>query len=119
MGGQATVDTPAGVRLCRLSELGEAEGRAVTVEHADRKFHGFVVRRGGSVFGYADRCPHVGLPIAAKGGRFVSRDGRFISCNWHGALFALENGDCVGGPCMGHRLAPWPVAVADDWIVTL
>ena len=119
MDAAAATEIPAGVGICSLSELGEADGRAVTVGLAKRKVHGFVVRRVDSVFGYAARCLHAGWPITAKGGRFVSRDGSFISCTWPGAFLALESGACAGGPCLGHRPAPWAVAVVGDWIVTL
>ncbi|HEY1146415.1 MAG TPA: Rieske (2Fe-2S) protein, partial [Allosphingosinicella sp.] len=41
-----------------------------------------------------------------------------IACDWHGALFAIDSGQCVGGPCMGQRLTAWPVAVRDGEIIT-
>jgi nitrite reductase/ring-hydroxylating ferredoxin subunit len=33
-------------------------------------------------------------------------------------LFEIDDGRCVGGPCVGARLTPWPVAVVDGAIVT-
>ena len=36
----------------------------------------------------------------------------------HGALFRLEDGVCVAGPCAGERLKPWPVAVIDGVVTT-
>mgnify|MGYP006163471905 CR=1 FL=1 len=34
------------------------------------------------------------------------------------ALFAPEDGRCVGGPCSGASLSPWPISLVDGWIVT-
>ncbi|QNE31324.1 Rieske (2Fe-2S) protein [Sphingomonas sp. NBWT7] len=80
------------------------------------RFHGFVVRRGDSAFGYVDRCPHMGLPLAQKLEDYVAGDR--IVCSWHGALFDPESGACLGGPCPGTRLTPWPVRVEAGTIVT-
>ena len=44
--------------------------------------------------------------------------GDLIACSWHSALFEFDSGACVGGPCGGTRLTPWPVAVVDGMIVT-
>jgi nitrite reductase/ring-hydroxylating ferredoxin subunit len=40
-------------------------------------------------------------------------------CSWHGALFEIDGGACVGGPCSGSRLRPWPVTVVAGAIVTI
>ena len=34
-----------------------------------------------------------------------------------GALFRVEDGVCVAGPCAGDALWPWPVAVGADGII--
>ena len=63
-----------------------------------------------------DRCPHMGLPLAQELDRYLTADGALILCSWHGALFRVDDGACVGGPCMGARLPSWPVAVIDGFI---
>ncbi len=110
--------TPAGVVLCRLVEIADPGARGFVLEIGGQRFHGFVVRTGGTVRGYVDRCPHWGLPLAQVLDRYLSPGGDLIACSWHGALFRPEDGACVGGPCSGARLAPWPVEVADDMVRT-
>ena len=51
-------------------------------------------------------------------GRFLTREGDFILCSSHGALFRLGDGLCVAGPCAGRSLKPWPVRVDGDTVVT-
>jgi nitrite reductase/ring-hydroxylating ferredoxin subunit len=51
--------------------------------------------------------------------RYLTPDGRLILCSWHGALYQVESGRCVGGPCAGQALRPWPVTAQDGQIVTL
>jgi nitrite reductase/ring-hydroxylating ferredoxin subunit len=36
--------------------------------------------------------------------QFLSDDGRFIVCSTHGALFRIEDGHCLDGPCVGQAL---------------
>ncbi|KHL26506.1 2Fe-2S ferredoxin [Croceibacterium mercuriale] len=109
---------PAGVRLCPGNQLAEGTARNFVLQLRAGRFHGFVVRRDGAVHGYVDRCPHMGLPLAQQLDRYLAPDGGLIMCSWHGALFRITDGTCVGGPCAGERLVPWPVAIQDDWIIT-
>jgi nitrite reductase/ring-hydroxylating ferredoxin subunit len=110
--------TPPGLALCTLQSLPEPGARNFVLQIGEAVFHGFVVRRGGRVWGYVDRCPHAGFPLAQALDRYLTRDGELILCSWHGALFRPEDGRCVGGPCAGQALAPWPVAARDGMVVT-
>jgi len=110
--------TPAGVRLCALGELADGAARNFVLQMKAGRFHGFVIRRGGDVVGYVDRCPHAGVPLARTLDDYLTPDGTLIACSWHGALFAIADGACLGGPCMGQKLTPWPVRIADGWIET-
>lgn len=110
--------TPAGVTLGPLAAITDGAARNYVLQLRAGRFHGFVVRRGGSVFGHVDRCPHLGLPLAQLLDAYLTPDGSRIACSWHGALFEVEDGACVAGPCAGARLTPWPVRVADGMIVT-
>ncbi|WP_313440096.1 Rieske (2Fe-2S) protein [Novosphingobium sp.] len=110
--------TPAGVRLCELDTLKTGAARNFVLQMRAGRFHGFVVRDGDDVTGYVDRCPHAGLPLAQKLDDYLTPDARHIVCSWHGAIFDRTDGTCLGGPCAGQRLTPWPVSVADGWLVT-
>ncbi|WP_419722881.1 Rieske (2Fe-2S) protein [Sphingobium aquiterrae] len=110
--------TPAGVRLCPLEEIADGAARNFVLQLRAGRFHGFVVRKGDRLAGYVDQCPHAGLPLARILDDYLTPDGRLIACSWHGALFRIADGRCVGGPCTGQHLRPWPVALVDGWIVT-
>jgi len=109
---------PAGARLCALDEVPDPGAKGFRFREGDYLFLGFVVRRGGVVRGYVDRCPHAGTPLALIGDRFLTREGDLILCSTHGALFRPLDGVCVAGPCAGLALAPWPVAIEDGAVVT-
>ena len=98
-----------GTRICALDELADPGSLGFIYRCDDKLFLGFIVRAGGVVRGYEDRCPHAGMPLAMAPNRYLTREGDLILCASHGALFRLEDGLCVGGPCGGARLRPWAV----------
>ena len=110
--------TPAGVPLCALADLPDPGARNFVLQIGERHFHGFVVRRGDTVAGYVDRCPHMGLPLAQRLDDYLTGDASLIKCDWHGALFRTADGMCVGGPCAGQALIPWPVQIVGGVIKT-
>lgn len=110
--------TPAGVKLCTLETVADGAARNFVLQIGEARFHGFVVRQGGQVRGYVDRCPHAGLPLAQKLDDYLTPAGDLIACSWHGALFDIDSGACVGGPCVGSALTPWPVQVVGGFIAT-
>ena len=108
--------TPAGVTLCAETDIADPGSRSFVLQIGEAFFHGFVVRKGGQVAGYVDRCPHQGFPLAMELDRYLTPDGALILCGWHGAVFTPLTGACVGGPCAGAKLTPWPV-LADDGVI--
>ena len=116
--GEHLTSTPAGVALGPLEIIPDGTARNFVLEMRAGRFHGFVVRRGNSIHGYVDRCAHMALPLAQQLDRYLTADGTLIHCSWHGALYRIEDGQCVGGPCNGARLMPWAVEVVDGNIVT-
>lgn len=110
--------TPPGVKLGPLDLIADGAARGFVLEMRAGRFHGFVVRRGASVYGYADRCPHAGLPLAQALDQYLTPARDLIACSWHSALFDVGTGVCRGGPCMGARLTPWPVEIREGWILT-
>ncbi|PZQ94949.1 MAG: 2Fe-2S ferredoxin [Cereibacter sphaeroides] len=111
-------ETPGGVKLCPLDDMAEGSARNFVLQLRAGRFHGFVVRQDGMVYGYVDRCPHAGLPLAQRLDDYLTPRADLIVCSWHGALFRVEDGACVGGPCVGQALTRWAVEIRNDWIVT-
>lgn len=99
-----------GVALCRIEDITDGQARGFVVGGQDI----LVARRGGRVYGYVNSCPHAGSPLDWTPDRFMSLDGRHLQCATHGALFRVEDGACVAGPCRGRALATVPVAIDPD-----
>jgi len=104
--------------VCRLEDIEDPGSKGMAVSIAGQLQDIFIVRRGDSVFGYLNSCPHTGGPLDWTPDRFLDLDGRYIQCAMHAALFRVENGRCIAGPCNGDRLTPVPVEV-DAGVVRL
>jgi nitrite reductase/ring-hydroxylating ferredoxin subunit len=108
----------AGVRLCAVEEIAAPGARGFMFRDGEALFLGFVVRTPDAVRGWVDRCPHAGFPLAFPAHRYLTREGDLILCASHGALFRPDDGLCVGGPCAGRWLEPWPVCVEGADVLT-
>ena len=100
-----------------LDAVPEDGSAAYIVETAAGRESLMVVRKNGGVYAYVNVCPHRRMPLDFKPGEFLDPDREFILCTNHIALFAIETGECVDGPCRGQGLEPVPFAVEDGAIV--
>jgi len=98
--------------LCRLEDITDGEGKGFEIE-----LDIFVVRRGETIVGYHNECPHVISPLNWADGSFMTLDRKYILCDTHGAEFQFEDGYCVSGPCMGDRLTPIKVEIRNGDVV--
>jgi nitrite reductase/ring-hydroxylating ferredoxin subunit len=102
--------------LCRVDEI--PDGGACGFGPAPGGFIGlFAARRGAAVFVYVNACPHLGVSLDWAPDRFLTADGSLIVCSTHGALFQIENGLCIRGPCAGDRLEAVPARIVDGVIL--
>ena len=90
------------VPLCQSSELLDS-GLAVPfdVVYAGQTCRAFAVRFEGQVQAYLNRCSHVAMEMDYQPDRFFDTEGRWLLCATHGATYAPDTGECVGGPCRG------------------
>lgn len=110
-----TLDT--GRVICALDDLAEHPSRAFRVGEGPWPLSGLVVRKGNAVRAYLNRCPHAGHPLNIKPHDFLTPDRSMIVCCSHGALFDIDSGYCVDGPCAGQSLEPLPVEVAGGYVM--
>ncbi len=99
------------VRVCDLAELADPASREFKIGEGDWPFKGFIVRKGDAVYAYQNFCAHVGHPLNWQPDRFLTEDGSKIICASHGAIYEIETGVCVEGPCPGRKLRPVEVEV--------
>jgi nitrite reductase/ring-hydroxylating ferredoxin subunit len=102
--------------LCQLDEI--PDGGAKGFDPPPGRFTGlFAVRRGPAVWVYLNSCPHLGVSLDIAPDRFLDARRQHIQCSTHGALFRIEDGFCLKGPCAGERLTQVPARVADGAVL--
>lgn len=102
------------IRLCPLTQIPDGDSAGFQVSDNGMRHDLIVVRNGRSIFVYRNSCPHIGAPLDFAPGRFLSLDKTHILCSTHGAMFRIEDGYCVSGPCLGDSLEPVAVTIEDD-----
>lgn len=71
-----------------------------SIEHrVDATLPAFVIRHGGQVHAYLNRCAHVSMELDWQPGQFFTQDKSAIICASHDAQYLPETGECISGPC--------------------
>lgn len=101
-------------KLCALEDLKNSDSKGFSIgEDAI-----FAVRQDPHVYIYRNQCPHLGIALEWLPDKFLDVDGELIQCSTHGALFTIDDGLCVSGPCSGQSLTALPAQIKDGdvWI---
>lgn len=73
----------------------------------------FAIRFDYQFFAYLNRCGHIAVQLDYMPGEFFADDGQTLVCATHGAEYAPDTGDCLGGPCYGVGLQALDVTELD------
>lgn len=93
------------VLICASEDVLEGgKGVRFPVSAGDNDATGFVVRYGGVIYGYLNRCAHIPMELDWSPGEFFESSGLYLMCSTHGAIYDPETGYCAGGPCKGGSL---------------
>jgi nitrite reductase/ring-hydroxylating ferredoxin subunit len=101
------------ISLISVNDIEEGTSRGLEVNN----LHLFAVKKDAQVYLYWNRCPHLGTPLEWEEDRFLDPDGALIQCSTHGALFQIENGNCLAGPCKGKSLRAIPFLIDNGMIM--
>jgi nitrite reductase/ring-hydroxylating ferredoxin subunit len=108
---------PDGIYICASDALEDGgKGIRFPVHAFGSDASGFVVRYGGKVYAYLNRCAHVPVELDWFEGEFFESSKMYLMCSTHGAIYMPESGLCAGGPCRGSKLRPIGVRETDDGI---
>jgi len=103
--------------ICESEALRDAgPGVRFEVSYFGESTPAFVVRWRGRVYGYLNRCGHMPMELDWQPGVFFGAEGRDLVCSTHGAVYAVRDGRCLGGPCGGTPLIRLAVAERDGAI---
>ena len=106
-------------KLCNLSEIEDGNSAAFTIDIHGKSNMVFAVRNGERVTVYLNSCPHTGAPLDLNAGKFLNLEKKYIICSTHGALFKIEDGYCISGPCQSSSLEAVPVTIKNGDVLIL
>lgn len=107
----------SGTPLGRVEDIADGGSAGFALDApGGRRFY-LAVRRGDDVVVYVNACPHLGTPLDFTPGRFLNREKNLILCATHGALFRIDDGYCVSGPCAGKHLEAAAFEISDGVIL--
>lgn len=101
------------IELCSVHDLEEGQSLGFDVPGQPV----FAVRRDGEIYLYRNKCPHLGVRLEFLENDFLDMDGALIQCSTHGALFEIETGHCLAGPCQGDHLTSVSYKIIGDRII--
>ena len=88
------------ISLIATDDIEEGTSKGIDIDN----YYMFAVKKDDQIHLYWNRCPHLGTPLEWEEDRFLDADGALIQCSTHGALFRIEDGHCMAGPCKGMHL---------------
>lgn len=88
--------------LCHSDDIAEGKSKGFQLDDTFL----FAVKKNNEIFLYQNSCPHLGIQLEWQEDQFLDIEGTMIQCSSHGALFRIEDGVCLLGPCLGRSLTP-------------
>ena len=95
------------ISLISIDEIDEGNSKGIDYENA----YLFAIKKNDQIHLYWNRCPHLGTPLEWQENNFLDEDGELIKCSTHGALFNIDDGLCLIGPCKGKNLQKIPFII--------
>lgn len=103
--------------LCLLDDIPLGGAKGVLPNHRGRD-QVILIRQSDRIYGYVNNCPHYDkAPLGWKKDAFLDGDRQHIMCAAHGALFRIDTGECVIGPCLGQGLTPVRVVLQGSQVI--
>jgi naringenin degradation protein FdeD len=91
--------------LCTATDIADPGSKAFSIMHNNQQtLDVFVVHSDGRFHAYVNSCPHTGVNLEWLEDQFLDLDHAFIQCSNHDALFEIDSGLCVAGPCVDKLL---------------
>jgi nitrite reductase/ring-hydroxylating ferredoxin subunit len=115
-------ETASQYALCKFDEVPNRTAKSIALKGVNASGGVemcplVIVRWDDSVYGYINNCPHTPVQLDGRSpGQFFNQERSHLMCEKHGALFEVDTGLCLDGPCEGEGLTPLSVCVVDGAI---
>lgn len=100
--------------LCKTGDIEDPDSKSFEVKINRKTQSIFVVHKNDEFFAYYNHCPHTGASLEWQEDQFLDLDKELIQCATHDALFMIDSGECIAGPCVGEALQSLPLSIVGD-----
>ena len=98
-------------------KLSNLVARSFETKIAGQIIKGIVIQKDGAYFAYQNLCMHLAVTLDLNDENFFTHDKTHLQCHMHGAMYEVETGFCVAGPCQGTRLKSLELRVEPNRLV--
>jgi len=102
------------IKLCNLDDINDGDAHGIELVIGENKRSIICIRQGNQVLAYKNSCPHTGVNLEWQPNQFLDDTRQYLVCATHGALFKIEDGYCVSGPCAGDSLKKLEITQNDN-----
>ncbi len=100
------------IHLCADTDIEENSARGLQGEG----YNLIAVRKKGQLYLYNNSCPHRGIPLEWMPDQFLDHGKHYLQCATHGALFKIDDGHCIAGPCANDKLTAAAFEICDGQV---
>ena len=102
--------------LCKTTDIDDPGSKSFDIKIKRKTQSVFLIHKNGNFFAYYNQCPHTGANLEWQQDQFLDLDKELIQCATHDALFLIDSGECIAGPCTGEQLQTIPLIITDNKI---
>ena len=106
-------------KIASVDEISDPGSKGLNIDLDDKKLELFIVKKDSQISIYENSCPHTLGPLDWMPDQFLDLDNKYIQCANHGALFEINSGLCIYGPCKNQNLKRLPFEIKDNQIYLL
>jgi nitrite reductase/ring-hydroxylating ferredoxin subunit len=110
---------PQTIVVSGAARLKDGESTRFSFRRGKLPEEGFVLRYQSALYAFANSCPHWSVDLDYGMGDFYDVALDRIVCKNHGALFHPQTGFCEWGPCAGHSLERFEIALQGEDVCVL
>lgn len=100
------------ITLCHIDDINNNYSKGFNLEGRSI----FAVKKYNKIVVYLNSCPHLGVQLEMVPDQFLDNSHSLIMCAMHGALFRIEDGLCISGPCLDQALKAIPFTINNQHI---
>ncbi|QIC69499.1 Rieske (2Fe-2S) protein [Acinetobacter indicus] len=103
------------ILLCQIAELEDVATKKVA-HPLQKNLDLVLIKNQQDYYAYHNICPHFSVQLDNAKGQFFTYNQRWIMCAHHSAMFEIETGLCVDGPCKSRQLTAEPIVLENGGI---